>query len=82
MRRVSDPETLALTRTDVAHLVFGQRHHYCPGAGVARTELHAAFSTLALRLPSPCHRSRWSDWRTADPAPEGVARGVVTTAGR
>ncbi|UXX97869.1 cytochrome P450 [Streptomyces sp. AD2-2] len=52
VRRVSEPETLDLTRTDVAHLAFGQGHHYCPGAGVARVELQAAFGTLARRLPS------------------------------
>lgn len=52
VRRVSDPETLDLARTDAAHLAFGQGHHYCPGAGVARVELQAAFGTLARRLPS------------------------------
>ncbi|MFE1958226.1 cytochrome P450 [Streptomyces sp. NPDC059479] len=51
-RRVSEPETLDVARTDAAHLAFGHGHHYCPGAGVARVELQAAFGTLAKRLPS------------------------------
>ncbi|MFI0897326.1 cytochrome P450 [Streptomyces sp. NPDC020983] len=52
VRRVSDPETLDLTRSDTAHLAFGHGHHYCPGAGVARVELQTAFGVLAQRLPS------------------------------
>ncbi|WP_031511962.1 cytochrome P450 [Streptomyces sp. NRRL F-5123] len=52
VRRVADPETLDLTRTDTAHLAFGHGHHYCPGAGVARVELQTAFGVLAQRLPS------------------------------
>ncbi|GGS68388.1 cytochrome P450 [Streptomyces cinerochromogenes] len=64
VRRVSDPERLDLTRTDIAHLAFGHGHHYCPGAGVARVELQAAFGTLARRLPSlhlavPAEQVEW-----------------------
>ncbi|MFD7895548.1 cytochrome P450 [Streptomyces sp. NPDC059743] len=63
-RRVSEPETLDLARTDAAHLAFGHGHHYCPGAGVARVELQAAFGTLAKRLPSlrlavPAEQVEW-----------------------
>ena len=39
------------TRRPNAHLSFGHGAHFCIGAGLARTELTAVFSTLFTRLP-------------------------------
>lgn len=51
-RRVRDPDTLDITRTDATHIAFGQGPHYCPGAGVARMEMQVGLAALSRRLPS------------------------------
>jgi pentalenolactone synthase len=35
-----------------SHLGFGHGPHYCPGAGLARAELHALFGTVFQRFPT------------------------------
>lgn len=47
-----DPDTLDITRPPGKHLTFGQGHHFCPGAPLARLEAQIAFTTMLRRLPN------------------------------
>lgn len=47
----TDAETFDPDRTERGHVGFGHGAHFCIGASLARTELRAAFATLARRLP-------------------------------
>ncbi|MEU2793617.1 cytochrome P450 [Streptomyces sp. NPDC007100] len=49
--RFPAPDTLDLGRTPNPHLAFGHGSHFCPGAALARAELHIALETLLRRLP-------------------------------
>lgn len=49
--RFPAPDTLDFDRTPNPHLAFGHGVHFCPGAALARTELHIALETLLRRLP-------------------------------
>jgi cytochrome P450 len=61
----AEPRRLDITRTDAPpHMVFGHGPHHCPGAALARMELHIALSTLLARLPGlspavPLSDLRW-----------------------
>ncbi|WP_103337759.1 cytochrome P450 [Amycolatopsis sp. CA-126428] len=51
-RAFPDPEALDPDRpVSAAHLSFGYGAHYCIGAGLARTELRVALTSLFARLP-------------------------------
>lgn len=46
-----DPRTFDIRRPNGRrHLAFGQGPHFCPGAGLARTDTRIAFETLLTRL--------------------------------
>lgn len=46
-----NPRSLDIRRPNVRrHLSFGQGPHFCPGAGLARTDTRIAFETLLSRL--------------------------------
>jgi cytochrome P450 len=49
--RFADPERFDRTREPNRHLRFGHGPHRCVGAAVARTQLVAAITALATRLP-------------------------------
>ncbi|WP_042830372.1 cytochrome P450 family protein [Streptomyces rimosus] len=71
--RFPAPDTLDFDRTPNPHLAFGHGIHFCPGATLARTELHIALETLLRRLPGlrlavPDADLRW--------IPAVLARGV------
>ncbi|KOG67050.1 cytochrome P450 [Streptomyces griseoflavus] len=71
--RFPAPDTLDFDRTPNPHLAFGHGIHFCPGATLARTELHIALETLLRRLPRlrlavPAGDLRW--------IPAVLARGV------
>jgi cytochrome P450 len=50
--RFTDPDELALERTDNRHLAFGWAAHFCFGAPLARMEGRIAFQALLNRLPN------------------------------
>ncbi len=63
-RKFADPNTLDLARQPNEHLAFGQGHHYCLGAPLARLEGAIAISTLLRRMPDlrlarPSESLRW-----------------------
>jgi cytochrome P450 len=46
-----EPRRLDITRTDAPpHMAFGHGPHHCPGAALARMELHVALSAVLARL--------------------------------
>ncbi|MEQ3553162.1 cytochrome P450 [Pseudonocardia nematodicida] len=47
----ADAEEFDPDRSERGHVGFGHGPHFCIGASLARTELHAVFATLARRLP-------------------------------
>jgi cytochrome P450 len=48
----ADPDRVDITRRAAGHLSFGHGGRYCIGAPLARIELQAVFSQLALRFPT------------------------------
>jgi cytochrome P450 len=68
----SDPDTFQIHRKPNPHLTFGHGPRFCCGAGVARMELQAVFSTLFQRLPT---------LRLALPLEEIVPRGEQVLGG-
>ncbi|TDF89725.1 cytochrome P450 family protein [Paenibacillus piri] len=50
--KISNPETLDITREENEHLAFGKGIHLCLGAPLARLEGQIAFGTLLQRLPN------------------------------
>ncbi|WP_033039933.1 cytochrome P450 family protein [Streptomyces monomycini] len=71
--RFPAPDTLDLGRSPNPHLAFGHGIHFCPGATLARTELHVALETVLRRLPGlrlavPDSELKW--------IPAVLARGV------
>ncbi|UNO43345.1 cytochrome P450 [Streptomyces sp. MST-110588] len=60
------PGRLEVTRRDAEHLAFGHGEHYCPGAALARLQIHCALAALlprlsGLRLAVPAERLSWRD---------------------
>lgn len=47
----ADPDRLDLGRRDNPHVSFGQGHHFCLGAQLARVEAEVALTTLVQRFP-------------------------------
>jgi pentalenolactone synthase len=47
-----DPDRFDVTRIRNLHLSFGYGPHFCIGAGLARIELHAVFTSLPRRFPT------------------------------
>lgn len=47
-----DPERLDITRAAHKHVAFGQGHHFCVGAPLARLEAQIAFRTMLQRFPN------------------------------
>lgn len=60
--RYPDPDRLDLARSGPPHLAFGNGHHYCVGAGLARLEARETFERLA-RWASSRGSARWSHER-------------------
>lgn len=61
-----DPDTIDLDRNNIKeHLAFGNGEHFCPGAGLARTEARIAIEGLLDRLAdielSPVNEFRFED---------------------
>ncbi|MFG2831458.1 cytochrome P450 [Streptomyces sp. NPDC048434] len=50
-RQFPDADALHFDRAPNPHLAFGHGIHFCPGAALARIELHIALGTLLRRLP-------------------------------
>jgi cytochrome P450 len=48
----ADPDRMDITRPAAAHLSFGHGARYCIGAPLARVELQAVFTQLAIRFPT------------------------------
>ncbi|MFI6820595.1 cytochrome P450 [Micromonospora sp. NPDC050187] len=49
--RFERADELDLDRSPNPHIAFGHGIHFCPGAGLARTELQIALETILRRLP-------------------------------
>ncbi|MFJ9952056.1 cytochrome P450 [Kitasatospora sp. NPDC091207] len=49
-RAFARPDTFDIGRGDNAHLGFGMGAHHCPGAALARMQLHVAIAALARRV--------------------------------
>jgi cytochrome P450 len=49
--KVTNPDTLAIDRTDARHLAFGHGVHFCLGAPLARMEGVLALNSLLQRFP-------------------------------
>lgn len=50
-RAFADAYRFDIDRPANPHLTFGHGRHYCPGAGLARVELHAVLAQLLPRFP-------------------------------
>jgi cytochrome P450 len=61
--RFTDPDELALERTDNRHLAFGWAAHFCFGAPLARMEGRIAFQALLNRLPNLALGEGYLHWR-------------------
>ncbi|MGB3442559.1 MAG: cytochrome P450 [Actinophytocola sp.] len=77
--RFADPDRFDRTRDPNRHLRFGYGPHHCVGAAVARTQLVAAITALATRLPGLALACAPEDVRwTGAPFDDGPAALPVT----
>ncbi|WP_144206441.1 cytochrome P450 [Mycobacterium tilburgii] len=74
-----DPDVVNIDRKTNPHLAFGFGPHACPGAKLARIELHEALSALLNRLPDLAIAARRDElqWSTA-PLTRAVSQLPVT----